>query len=570
MGRRVIGAKGNGRDSWLIKSSGRILGPFDGPAVQEKLKTREIVPLDEIIAPLGRWHYVIDEPAFAEVARKMKDQEVENERTMTSTLEANAQDDLTDTVDIHSGKTPPPNLNAKGTATKVKTYGFQRDKNLHREALTRSRMGLIVAAVALIVVVGSALYNELAHREGGGAAALIRQGKTALEFNEFDRARDFLIRALKKDKRNSEAIMALVPIAAQIDGDFFEANDLLRDLVDMQMKTSEVFALQGLVYLLERKHYDAEQALDSSLGMNRRFVPSIINKMALLWQLKRYPEVLELYAELEKLNAVDGPSTMLVVNTYIDQYHQIRGVESNPGIELPGRALKLIDQYLAKNMAYRQEFLLAKNYIEFVLLRQGKLVNLLAVLNMDPLLTEKHYFDLGIFQSHLQWGALFSWCQEIRQASGNSAYSEALNALCLMKTKGNFDAKSAIDHAIKKNPKDHLLTALRAFYQIQTHEEDKGVKLLQHVARTEPNDLVLFLLGHYCPASEPECSVNAWRVLMARDPRHPAALHGMARYAWTKGDKQEARNYMKKGFEVSPGYVPLKKLQWQIERGSEE
>ncbi len=57
---------------WLVKSGGRILGPFSREEVVAKLKSKELVLLDEVAQPLRRWRYVRDEMEFARVVESLR------------------------------------------------------------------------------------------------------------------------------------------------------------------------------------------------------------------------------------------------------------------------------------------------------------------------------------------------------------------------------------------------------------------------------------------------------------------------------------------------------------------
>ena len=563
MGRRMLGMKGNGRDSWLIKSSGRVTGPFQSKIVEQKLLTREIVPLDEVVSPLGRWHYVIDDPLFSELARKMKDQEVDNERTMTSTLEASAADELTDTIEVHSGAARPniPPSGIKGTATKVKSYGFQKDKNIEKEALVRSKMGLIGAVAVAVLLVVFVVYKLFSGSEGGDSQALANKGKAAAEFAEYDKAIRLLIEAISKDPKNTDAMIALIPLAAQ-QKDFVFAKRLIRQLEALQVRSPEVFNLAGLVGLMDQKYELAERDLDRALALNSRYSPALVNKMALSYLTKRYGEAVELFHRLEGLGGVDGPSTMLAVLAMVEQYWEKK---SN---EIPENAIKFIDNYFERSSDYRQEFLIAKNYIEFVLLKNGNAGNLTAILNIDPRLTQHHQHDLNVFQNHMQWDALLPWCKSIMQSAPGLVHAEALYGLCLMKNRRNLEADASIKAALKKNPNDMLVEALHSMYLIETHNEDKGLALLRHISESESYDLVLFLRGYYCKdAVEKDCASNSWRSLLQKNPAHLSALHGLAYESWMKGDSKEAKINLAKGLQLSSSFIPYKKLQWKIDQG---
>jgi tetratricopeptide (TPR) repeat protein len=62
---------------WLIKTGGRVSGPFSTEEVIEQIRTRTIVPLDEVIAPQGRWLYIRDQTVFTEAVAEARDDQAQ-------------------------------------------------------------------------------------------------------------------------------------------------------------------------------------------------------------------------------------------------------------------------------------------------------------------------------------------------------------------------------------------------------------------------------------------------------------------------------------------------------------
>jgi tetratricopeptide (TPR) repeat protein len=63
---------GNGELVWLVKSGDRILGPFSVDAIEARLGSRDLVAIDEVCSPGGRWHYLRDEPRFAKALETLR------------------------------------------------------------------------------------------------------------------------------------------------------------------------------------------------------------------------------------------------------------------------------------------------------------------------------------------------------------------------------------------------------------------------------------------------------------------------------------------------------------------
>jgi Tfp pilus assembly protein PilF len=57
---------------WLVKSGDRIAGPYSTEALAQLIRDKEVVVIDEIMAPQARWTYVRDVEAFATVVEEMR------------------------------------------------------------------------------------------------------------------------------------------------------------------------------------------------------------------------------------------------------------------------------------------------------------------------------------------------------------------------------------------------------------------------------------------------------------------------------------------------------------------
>jgi|GEM_PF-3298777 len=57
---------------WLVKSGDRVLGPYSTDDLAQLIREKEVVVIDEIMAPQSRWAYVRDVEAFASVVEEIR------------------------------------------------------------------------------------------------------------------------------------------------------------------------------------------------------------------------------------------------------------------------------------------------------------------------------------------------------------------------------------------------------------------------------------------------------------------------------------------------------------------
>jgi hypothetical protein len=65
-------ASANKDTLWLVKSGDRVLGPFATNEVVRRLRAKELVVIDEVIAPQSRWRHIRDEALFSNVVDEIR------------------------------------------------------------------------------------------------------------------------------------------------------------------------------------------------------------------------------------------------------------------------------------------------------------------------------------------------------------------------------------------------------------------------------------------------------------------------------------------------------------------
>lgn len=137
---------------WLVKSSDRILGPFSTAEMEERLRSKEIVILDEVVTPRSRWRLLRDEPTFSKLVEEIRrgqlsareDTEAQG-HTVSVTQNDNNQDlfdsDLTPVPEGFSPAIAPKSED--GASTTKQSVPLRNDPVIHTSGdaheLTQSR-----------------------------------------------------------------------------------------------------------------------------------------------------------------------------------------------------------------------------------------------------------------------------------------------------------------------------------------------------------------------------------------------------------------------------------------------
>ena len=62
--------------TWLVKSAGSILGPFNSDEVEAELRSKRIVVIDEIKSSQERWKFIRECPDFQNLIATLRDEQL--------------------------------------------------------------------------------------------------------------------------------------------------------------------------------------------------------------------------------------------------------------------------------------------------------------------------------------------------------------------------------------------------------------------------------------------------------------------------------------------------------------
>ncbi|MDW8191250.1 MAG: hypothetical protein RMK80_09795, partial [Pseudobdellovibrionaceae bacterium] len=202
---------------WLIKSSGRLLGPVTLTEVMILLQKRFITVIDEIRSPTQRWMFIRDHQSIMMALKQLSDDNLsektsdvtsgqDNTKTKTEATTTNEllsepekfldyirNPDSFETVESSAGisslKTVPPTKSVRATTTPpptTKVYGVSGDVRLEEKYHSRARTArwLILAAVAVLIgVFWGIQWFENKKREEQNAKRIQALRKAQVHFN---------------------------------------------------------------------------------------------------------------------------------------------------------------------------------------------------------------------------------------------------------------------------------------------------------------------------------------------------------------------------------------------------
>lgn len=587
-------------DSWLVKSGDRILGPFDTQTVGHKLLSREIVIIDEISLPMGRWKLIRDEPSFSQVVDEsrrllMNGREETEVEGYTSDLIAQEPGEFSQppTAAPGSSNTPPPvsthsssqgasltganapvgairdadyidtsSRSAAGSseeASAFKQFGVRNQGDRGRNKPSQSILMWVIAA-AVVVGAGFMIFSMKKPASERGSNTLdfdrsVASAERAWQRGDFPAAEKLFSQANRLRPLKLEVVTRLAPLMIQLDGQTVEAKRLLADAKNANEAASnprlftELQLGVALASMFSMEYPEAESILKASRGeANANFI-SEFNLGMLSFIGGQYEE-----ASRRFTNAGDVPIAMFMRVRALASLPKRRGGRKEAAELLLALTKNHFDYYQEAQLLSAALLLESGN-------KKGALNRVRLVLDADPEMTSNHWHDPLLFQSAANWKALTGVCRRLHDGLKSST-TRALVALCLGKAGQNEEAMRNLNEGLASNGEDPLLQAVNAQLLYSSNRDEDARAAVRMALRREPNPILARLVkARLCMRrNEYACAEEEWKVLVNSGTQRLTAQIGLAQIYVQRGNTTGAEDMVAKALALSPRYRPALKM----------
>lgn len=559
---------------WLVKSGERILGPYTTEEVVRRIKTKEIVVIDEVIAPESRWGYVRDVSTFATAVEEARgglmssreDTEVQgytDQVTLTDTSESfdkitssvqpvSYEGDIKDAefVDKPSVET---NRAPLSTIRPVKGFGYESlNPQAQKPRSFMSRPGMWVGSVVVVLAVVFAIFTASRPSGEGGDMSTQAQANRAWNRGEFDRALELYRRLDRTQHGRPDVAVRLAQLMIRVGGESGEAKRIVQDARSSSSETNEAVAMTlGLIALKVGDPREAEKQF-SSAGASWMVD---YNRGVAAMMMQTYPKAIAHFRDAGR-----EPIALFMLARAL-----VASSEA-PKSDARKQAVSALERLVGKDHDYRQEALVLRAYLEASMgdLSEASRFARRAI-ETDPEQTDDHFHDPALNLDLASWTQLLPHCMragdEIQAALGR-----ALISLCLAKAKRLDEASKILQEQLARFPADGVLNSVAAYVHLLAGREDAARAALRVGAR-EPSRLGRILQARLCVRERDEaCAEEAWEILASETPPPLTALTGLAKIRYAKGDRDGAGALLVKAETMSPRYLPLLRLREETTR----
>lgn len=565
------------KGTWLVKSGGRILGPYDQSQIGELLKSKEITPLDEVSDPGRRWRYIRDHSIFASYIEDLR-ASLGDKTSATSTTsltdgithrlsEDSQWDNLTDEVSNFSGSMKEivyedvasyDDLPKQETKARYQTVGVS-EQVAGTAYKWRQKLWLVVGGVVLIAGL-FVYYERFIHepiQKEAQAKDYLQEGLRFLQEGDYVMALDTLRRAGISDARTN---LLLGVLLIQVEGQTLLGKRLL-DQVLSNPQGDQVRANTGLgiASLIESELEMAEAFFKKALEIDPLFLPPLVNLGVIAEQRGDRVSAQDYFRAAVDKGIEDGAVYLMLAKSYFDSWKE----NQNRASLAEGRQTLL--DYLITAQDYLQESALLLSYAYFLDGEKAQAERwVIEALDQDPHLTVDHRHNLFIYRKIVEWPNLLSLCQSLSAGLGDDPRMQSIEALCLIQAGHSVEARRVMERGVHRSPRDPLL---QAFYSFVLTEGGLDTPASVALGRAREYDrrreyfLPTMLQARFCQLSgDYQCAIRSWQQALEKNKGVLSARSGLAWSQFYQENYFEASRYLVEGIQISNSYKPLLQL----------
>ncbi|MGE0764472.1 MAG: tetratricopeptide repeat protein [Bdellovibrionales bacterium] len=576
---------------WLIKSGGRILGPYNQDDIERLLRSKELHVIDEICEPARRWQLIRDHQAYREMLEKLRNEDVSIDEgtttsggvtgSMTESLHGSSTDDITEDIsefqnqlkeivyDNIADNQRAPRAGAQG---RFQAAGQVDERMIRQEAEKGSRWmwGLTILVLLLVGGFWGAKRVNWSSLKAGGRVDPVVMGLNLFADGDYAAALEILKKAYNNDPSRKDIWYPLATMLVQIEGQTVEAKRLLQKVIDERTdEPAAAWTAMALAQMTDGDSQGANESLSKALAKDANFLPAKANKGMLALSKKDYPTARQMLSQVYNGGLKRGEVLLQLV---VAQIHI--GKNSNDR-EAMAATSKTLQAYLRERADYQQELRLTEVYLNFVrneISAADLERHLRRVIDVDPQQTDDFRHPILVAKPTADWSHTAAWCRELSEAGAEIPSGIALGAVCLFKQGQHLQAKAAIEKAINQAPRDALLQAVyAAILRAAGFGGEASVALGRAIELDRRNEYLLpvLLQARFClERDDLECANNFWMKVLQVEPKLPSAKVGLAEVYWQRQSKSEAQKLMQEISSVAADYRPYLRLKRQMETKS--
>lgn len=580
---------------WLVKSGGRIAGPYSRSQIEQLLKTREFSVMDEIAQPYRRWYCVKDEPSFAKLVEDIRVQYLKfGEDTVTTNIDGTGSitlsgsgespdqvfDDLTDDIyqfqkskgeivydDIDDGSR---SHSENGSGQPLKSFGYQNDAVVVRQARATARLAWLVTGAILFGTSSFIFYNRFVAMpfQAKDSAEVLKQGAMeALAMGDYKDALTSFQKVFHLNPLDKDIYAYLGTLQIQVAGQTVEGRRKLQEVLTGGRGVFPKLAVMamGIADLMDGDSRAADEKFKQALALDSYYVPAKINLGASALYRQELTQARDWLSGVVDQGVEEGAAYLMLAEADIGLYRE------DGNRRYLEQAQKQLTRLMQISYDYYQESALLLAYIDFISgNREQAEQKIELILDVDPMQTDDHRHDLFVYRGLVSWKVLSTQCLQMVEQLEATALSKSLRGYCLFRGGQEVEALKAVSDAATQGVKDPLVQAIYAYVLDGVGQETRSSVALGKAIGLNGQAhqlLPMIMQGRfYVRAGKPKLALPQWQELYHLDQKSLVGLTGLAEAHLLLKNYSEAQTYLVEGFRLSKDYRPLYRLKKAAER----
>lgn len=562
-------------ERWLVKSSGRILGPFTLEELIQHLRARTVSIIDEIRDPMTRWSFVREQPLLRDIVEQLRsEQEKHHDETQASfTAQISSTASVTENILQESEITPSPapflsegSIAGRPITGQEKNISDQKFSQIYgsptemlrrsKEQVKQSRRRILYVIIALfsaVLLFGIYYSNRksiAAQSEKGHQ--YIKMARDQKRIGDYAKALEFLYKAKQLVTLSTDDHLLTAAFILQGSGSTVEAaRELQAAGKNLDPRSErERLLLESLVSLKEQKWNEALTSLNLILSANPADDEALHNIAILEFYQGHFASSIQTIDHLIQKGYRHSELTILRAFNFFSL------TNGAPNREQRDKLILQIENEVQSSdeLGFEKNLLLSALYIDLGKLNEAE-QSLKKMWLSDPFDSRNYVADLYLdhqIMSGERWGFV---CQKVASTFAQAEFGQAINSICFWKLSDQTQALQSLDLARKKLSKSQILTAVQSLLFLQNNQLNEAKALL----RLQGDEyLGLFAKGQVCRAeSDWDCAEKSWSEILQKNDKNPMAINGLAEVYKQRGNEAGAAELIRKGFVLAPLYKPF-------------
>ena len=572
---------------WLVKTGDRILGPYTGREIEDRLLTREIVSIDETAAPTKRWRYLREEPWFAKALENLRRAQLASRET----TELSRKDDDETGVDFAeqtavgvdaqslrresaAGKSERRRTVAESAeaarpeafeAASSRAFGTETDARVTERIQARGRAVWTIAAAVALAAAYAYLQSPPADVSTSAIPARApfksasRAGLELYRFGRFDDALKKFADADASGALDAEASEQYAALLVRADQTQLAKRKLDKFINEDSPMKSRALAIRAAASIADGDLEAGEKDGVAALDADPENVAAALNAGAAEFGKRQWAQA---SARFRAASRRPGSHAALAAAMF--------GIARLNAGDDAGDAVAALTESSHATWDFKQE---AHVLLASAAARRGDAATaraeIAAAVASDPFATESFWHDPAISLAPLSWNqSLLPLCRELANDSKDVA-ARSLLAVCEQKAGHNADATAAANDAIARAPNEPLPHAAAAFVAIAQSEgsaAEAALKIaLERAAVAPANDpgasLAYALEARLCWRKRDfNCAGPAAAKIRDLKPRYPFVDVVLARAEASTERAAASSPSLESARKLAPNFIPLMEL----------